>query len=416
MPRPRKLSYTEGSVYMEKADPRRTKATKSDRRSQSGAPRWRGELWVNGRRRRVSGLSRAEVVGKLDDLRSNADKELEQGPSGQTDMTLGQWVERYSELVVAAKEDPNTQSFYDWAFRQTEPLWSISLRALTQEDVEDLLGSLAAREPAPMESIGKHRGKARGTVDGHLGPTSLRRVRMALAAALDEAMSRGHVEKNVARPALLPAKVKSSRRARQSLTAKQAERLRRVAADDPNGLVVLLPLMLGLRPGEVLGLPWGALDLDKGLLTVQQTLVRRPGGGVAFGTPKKDSYRTLKMPDGLRLMLRKHRTTQKRQRVKARAWEDNDLVFPTTIGTPMDHSAMRKLVQSAGAKVGVPELSPNELRHTTASLLIDGGAHPTMVSDLLGHRDGRMVNQTYRHKIQPVVDLSEAQERMLKGR
>jgi integrase len=172
---------------------------------------------------------------------------------------------------------------------------------------------------------------------------------------------------------------------------------------------------MGLHPGEVLALPWSAVNLEKGVLTVSQALVRLPRGAVGIGTPKANSYRALRMPSSLVSLMGRHRREQKRLRMKAPAWEDNDLVFPTTIGTLMDHTALRNATRSIGELIGVPDLSPNELRHTAASLLIDGGAHPQMVSDLLGHRNGRMVAEVYRHKVQPVVDLSAEQERVVRG-
>jgi integrase len=89
-------------------------------------------------------------------------------------------------------------------------------------------------------------------------------------------------------------------------------------------------------------------------------------------------------------------------------------VFTTAIGTPIDPSNLRRAVRALGAKVGVPDLSPNELRHTAATLLIESGSQPLQVSDLLGHNNGRMVEQVYRHKTSPVVDLTADQERMAK--
>ena len=60
-------------------------------------------------------------------------------------------------------------------------------------------------------------------------------------------------------------------------------------------------------------------------------------------------------------------------------------------------------------------LSPNELRHSAASLLVANGTPLQDVSDMLGHRDIRMLAQTYRHKIRSVVDVTTGQERMLLG-
>jgi integrase len=68
---------------------------------------------------------------------------------------------------------------------------------------------------------------------------------------------------------------------------------------------------MGLRPGEVTGLPWSAVDLDAGLVAIRQMLVRMPDRSLAIGPPKAGSYRTLKMPKSLVRLLRKHEVRQK---------------------------------------------------------------------------------------------------------
>ena len=68
----------------------------------------------------------------------------------------------------------------------------------------------------------------------------------------------------------------------------------------------------------------------------------------------------------------------------------------------------------------LPAISPNELRHSCASLLRLAPAPPwaTHGADcrLLGHRDTRMLDKHYGHPVAPVIDLTEAQGRMLGDR
>lgn len=58
-------------------------------------------------------------------------------------------------------------------------------------------------------------------------------------------------------------------------------------------------------------------------------------------------------------------------------------------------------------------MSPNELRHTAATLLVDTGMRLEEVADFLGHKDTSMLIETYRHRAKRVVDLTEGQKRML---
>ncbi len=137
----------------------------------------------------------------------------------------------------------------------------------------------------------------------------------------------------------------------------------------------LTAVWMGLRPGEVLGLPWSAVDLKAGTLTVKQAQVRLPDGTFAIEHPKAGGDRTLKMPDGLTALLKAYKAQQKRVRLASPAWEEHGLVFTTDIGTPIDPSNLRRSVDELGVQIGIVGLSPNELRHTAISLLVDAGTH-----------------------------------------
>jgi site-specific recombinase XerD len=60
-------------------------------------------------------------------------------------------------------------------------------------------------------------------------------------------------------------------------------------------------------------------------------------------------------------------------------------------------------------------ISPNELRHSAATLLVSAGASLQEVADFLGHKNTRMLQAVYRHKTRRPVDLTAAQRRVLAG-
>jgi integrase len=88
-------------------------------------------------------------------------------------------------------------------------------------------------------------------------------------------------------------------------------------------------------------------------------------------------------------------------------------VFTTDIGTPIDPSNLRRSVDELGVRIGIVGLSPNELRHTAISLLVDAGTHLQEVADFAGHNDVRMLATAYRHKVRPVVDVTASQAQIL---
>jgi integrase len=82
------------------------------------------------------------------------------------------------------------------------------------------------------------------------------------------------------------------------------------------------------------------------------------------------------------------------------------------IGTPLDPSNLRRTVKAVCDKAKVTPISPNEFRHTAATLMCEAGVPMQQAADVLGHTDMRMLIKVYRHR-RGVVDASEAQERML---
>lgn len=364
MARVRKLAYGEGTMY------------------QLPSGSWMGELRIRGRRRRVSGANRSEVVAKLDEIRTA----LAGGQPIGDDTKLGPWLEWWLKAVVATK-DENTLANYRWAVGHLAPLFGRPLRDLGPEEVEDLL----ARK--------------------RLGRRSLGLIRMVLGMALDEAQRRGKVGRNVARLAHLPAKATPPRRGR-SLTTEQSQALLTAAKGDRLEALVLVALTLGLRPGEVLGLTWSEVDLPRRTLAVTQALKRRPGGGV-LGRPKASSDRVLRLPANVAAALKAHQVDQKAERLAAGpVWEDHDLVFPSAVGTPQDPSNLRRDFDRLTEKAGLGHWSPNELRHSAGSLLVASGVPLEEVADMLGHVNVEMLARVYRHRVRPVVDVTAAQAQM----
>jgi len=94
-------------------------------------------------------------------------------------------------------------------------------------------------------------------------------------------------------------------------------------------------LATGLRQGELLGLLWKDVDLDAATVDVRRTR-SYVGGKVAFLPPKTDrSRRTVELSQATCNLLANHRVAQTEHRLQlGEVWQDNDLVFPSLIGTP----------------------------------------------------------------------------------
>jgi integrase len=159
-----------------------------------------------------------------------------------------------------------------------------------------------------------------------------------------------------------------------------------------------LALHTGLRQGELLGLRWQDVDLDRGTLTVLQT-IQVIDGKIETGVPKsKGSRRTVTIEPPALDALKAWRTRQIEERLKAGpAWTDNGLVFTSQIGTPLfARNVSRRWHQLLDA-AKIERRGMHATRHTTATLLMAAGEHPKVVQELLGHATIALTLDTYSH-------------------
>jgi integrase len=96
--------------------------------------------------------------------------------------------------------------------------------------------------------------------------------------------------------------------------------------------------------------------------------------------------------------LRKHLEEQEDyKKVEGDKWEENDLIFPSKLGTPLHHANMFREYKELLKKTGLPLIRFHDLRHTSATLLLQQGVHPKIVQERLGRADIRMTLNTYSH-------------------
>jgi len=179
-------------------------------------------------------------------------------------------------------------------------------------------------------------------------------------------------------------------------------------------------LTTGARPSEVLGLRWADIHMDKGIVSIQRTLQwhsKKEGGGWYYEETKtKASRRTVPVGAGMIEQLKAHRATQAEALLKLGV--RTDIMFANSEGTPiLRRNLVRRHFKPALLAANLPDsYSLYSLRHTCASLLLQAGVHPKVVSERLGHSSTRLTLDVYSHVAPGMQGEATAQlERMLYG-
>ena len=149
-----------------------------------------------------------------------------------------------------------------------------------------------------------------------------------------------------------------------------------------------------------MGLPWKAVDLVAGRLTVGQALSRRTAAAPILAEPKtKRSRRTLPLPPLAVAALRAHGERQRfEQKTAGDAWQNADgLVFVAQDGGPLDASTALRALRLPIAAAGLPRMRFHDLRHAYATLALQAGAGLREVMEGLGHADIGTTGNVYAH-------------------
>lgn len=220
-------------------------------------------------------------------------------------------------------------------------------------------------------------------------------IRNTLRSALSNALSEDLVSKNVAGPVKLTHVRKPKRRFWTSEEARQF--LESARADNDLLLAAyLLVIVLGLRRGEVLGLSWSNVDLEKAEVRIDMQLQRIGGKLHHRETKTEASDALLPLPDIMLAALRFQQSRQEAAKLSADgAWQRSGLVITTQLGTPVEPRNFFRSFVARCAKAGVPVISIRDARRTCASLLADLDVHPRVAMQILRHADFKVTMEVY---------------------
>jgi integrase len=231
------------------------------------------------------------------------------------------------------------------------------------------------------------------------GVTTVHRIHAVLSSALTMAVTLDLVSLNAASHFSVP------RERTEKLTVREPAQVRRfleVARGHRLAPIFEPVVRSGLRRGEVAGVRWSDIDLDRGRLVVRQQRVQ-VDTVVVTNHAKTDHGQDRRVTlDAVAVQtLRDWREHQDREREVWSRWHgDEGWVFTYDDGRPLDPYSVSGVFWKLVAESGLPRLTFHGLRHEHASLLPSAGVPITAVSKRLRHASAAITSDLYSHLLE----------------
>ncbi len=375
------------------------------------------------KRKKMKGSTENTAKGKSTTLKLGQKwlQEIEKGILPEAEkMTLGEWIEIWlKEYIKPNVREKSFDKYQGCLVQYVKPkLGNLPLRQIRETQLTALFNELMVR--GGKKEIG-------------LSSSTVKATRRYLSMCLEQAIKSDILLKN---PVKQTKPIKLVKAEIKTLSEKQADELVATAfamaqeADHEyalraarsaekaakNGkyaqipmsnivhhsayMAILLALGTGMRLGEIFGLSWDAVDVEKGVVYVKRALVTSKPG-VNFEEPKtKASRRQIPLSTDIAAELRKYKKLQDwRKNLLGDKWFTLNLVITGEFGGVFNTSNFTsRYFKPLLKKIGVPETFKfHDLRHTHATLLLLKSVPVKVVSERLGHSTVAMTQDTYAH-------------------
>lgn len=312
---------------------------------------------ADGKRRSVYGATRKEVAGKLVEALANKDK-LQ--PFKPTAVTVGQFLEEYQGAVQHSLKRRSFENVCDVIRLHLVPeLGSVKLKNLRRDQVQRMYSK---------------------KISAGLSAARVSCVHRVLSVALNKAVLWRYLDHNICKE-VLPPRVPAPEIRPFSL--EEARRFLAAAEGERYQALYVLGLTSGARWGELAGLFWQDLDLDRSIMHIQRSLVNSRGR-LVFDTPKtKGSIRNVGLTALATEALQQHREHQREEGFQV---EGNTLVFINRAGKPLHQSNfIRRSFKPLLKRADLPETNWHAAtRHTCTCLLLLERVNPKSVALQMG--------------------------------
>ena len=307
----------------------------------------------------ASGKTKKELAQNIARIK---EEEMGPRPTQRRDITLKEygtiWFEAYKEPNLRA----STSGMYDYILGAHiyPALGARQIRAITPVELQLFVNTFAGRSVSLIN-----------------------KVVLTLRQLFKRAQLDGLVDRNPMLGAIVP---KGTQEPRRALTLEERAAIEKTGSTHPEGLLFLLLYYAGLRRGEAVGLQWGDIDFDTGVIRVQRQVAYVSGIAHLQEPKTRAGKRSVPLLKPLRDALWPHRGLP----------GTYVLTAPET-GSHLPAITFRRRWNRLISAAGTPDVTPHMLRHNFATVAYEAGIDELEATRILGHEDYKTTANIYTH-------------------
>jgi integrase len=342
----------------------------------NGRPYW-FQVMVNGKRVTKRGF---RTKGEAQKARAEYETQLYKGEYiDPARITYGnyfiEWLEGRNNIADSTRE-----LYLSYYKAHIDPLLGkMSLSKITPSDIQKFIKSLR---------------------DKNLSDETVKRIYSTVNASLNSAVTMEIISKNAASKIPKQDKPKVERKEHEIW---KNESIKQVLKDSREAtrywIAVFLAVMTGMRQGEILGLKWTDIDYERSVIHIRRGLKKDKTGFTNLKTA--GSKRTISIsPLTVWVLEEQKQRIDLEKEALGDTYQDNGLVVCTSLGTPAKATkvlhAWNRICEQFKPK-DEPDMTFHDLRHLSASIMLNERADIRVVSQRLGHSTVQTTLNVYSH-------------------
>lgn len=345
----------------------------------------------NGKRKSIYGYKLTELRRQLEDIKYEIAHSMYGDPNITVDEFYKYWIENCKEKIVAKNTVKNYRNRY-------------------KKNIKDEIGFMKLKDVKPIHC----QAILNKMYDDGYAYTTMQLSRVTLHAIFKGAVDNEYIYRNPVTDSVKC--ITRETPERRVLTIDEQNEFLSHCNESMYGTAYELIFQTGMRAGEVGGLQWKDVDLEKGIIHIRRTLLQdKEMGGFYFGAPKsKQSIRDIPLSEEAKRIIKRQKVQQAKFKMrnlykwnKDERWQD--LVFTTTTGNPVGVSTFNDMANVIVKHINeerkilcedyevFDRVYMHAFRHTFATRCIEAGMRPKTLQTIMGHSTLSVTMDMYVH-------------------